>query len=67
MLWYGRIRGASGGLGPCETAQLTQQAALAQQLEEQARWAEDGEAEGSPYLALAAHLRTLMARLEGGD
>ena len=44
-----------------------QRAALAQQLREQARWAEDGEAEGSPYLALAAHLRTLMARLEGGD
>jgi hypothetical protein len=38
-------------------------AALAQQLEAQAQWAEDGEAAGSPYLALAATLRTLAARL----
>ena len=30
------------------------------------RWAEEGEADGSPCRALAAHLRALMARLEGG-
>ena len=29
--------------------------------------AEEGEADGSPYRALAAHLRMLTARLEGGD
>jgi hypothetical protein len=38
-------------------------AALAAQLEARAQWAEDGEAEGSPYLALAAHLRALAAQL----
>jgi hypothetical protein len=38
-------------------------AALAAQLEEQARWAEEGEETGSPYLALAEHLRALAARL----
>jgi hypothetical protein len=30
---------------------------------ERARWAEDGAADGSPELALAAHLRALAARL----
>ncbi len=38
-------------------------AGLAQQLEARARWAEDGEHEGSPYLALAARLRVLAAQL----
>jgi tetratricopeptide (TPR) repeat protein len=42
-------------------------AALAAQLEERARWAEEGEAEDSPYLALAAHLRTLVAQLDIPD
>lgn len=37
--------------------------AFAAQLEADARWAEDGEAAGSPYLALAAHLRALAAQL----
>jgi hypothetical protein len=44
-----------------------QRAALIDQLEAQARWAEDGESESSPYLALAAHLRALKARLEPGE
>ena len=44
----------------------TQRAALAQQLEEQARRAEAAEADGSPYRAFAAHLRLLVAHLEGG-
>jgi hypothetical protein len=38
-------------------------AALAEQLEAQAQWAEEGEEEGSPYLALAPYLRELAARL----
>ena len=38
-------------------------AALAEQLEQQARLAEAGEAAGSPYLDLAAHLRDLIVRL----
>ena len=46
---------------------VEQRAALAQQLEERARWAEDGEPSVSPYRALAAHLRTLKARLESGE
>ncbi len=33
-------------------------------LAEIAQQAEDGETDGSPWLVLAAHLRTLMARLE---
>ena len=37
--------------------------ALAEQLEADAEWAEDGAAEGSPELALAAQLRALAARL----
>jgi len=37
--------------------------ALIQQLEDRARWAEEGEAEDSPYMALAVHLRALAARL----
>jgi tetratricopeptide (TPR) repeat protein len=37
---------------------------LAQQLEERARWAEDGEQPGSPYLALAAELRALIVQLD---
>jgi hypothetical protein len=37
--------------------------ALAAQLEQLAQWAAEGEAEGSPCLALAAHLRALAARL----
>ena len=41
--------------------------ALAQQLEERAEWAEQGEAPGSPYLALAATLRALAARLGQGE
>lgn len=40
--------------------------ALAQQLEDRARWAEDGETEGSPYLALATELRALIAQLQSG-
>ncbi|HEX9374479.1 MAG TPA: hypothetical protein VF897_25915, partial [Roseiflexaceae bacterium] len=39
-------------------------AALAAQLEAVAGQAEAGEAEGSPYLALAAHLRELKAQLD---
>jgi len=39
-------------------------ATLAQQLEAVAQQAEDGETEGSPYLALAAHLRNLAAQLD---
>lgn len=41
--------------------------ALAEQLEAQAQWAEDGESAGSPYLALTTHLRTLLTRLREGD
>lgn len=37
--------------------------ALVAQLEERAQWAEQGEAAGLPYLALAAHLRALATRL----
>ncbi|NWF80723.1 MAG: tetratricopeptide repeat protein [Chloroflexi bacterium] len=37
--------------------------ALADQLEAQARWAAEGEPEGSPYLALAARLHELAAHL----
>ncbi|NTV65623.1 MAG: tetratricopeptide repeat protein, partial [Oscillochloris sp.] len=40
-----------------------QRAALGEQLDAQSQCAADGEAEGSPYLALAAHLRTLAAQL----
>ena len=32
-----------------------------------ASWAEDGEAAGSPYLALATHLRALAAQLTATD
>ena len=39
-------------------------AALARELEDQARWAEEGESAGSPYRALAARLRALAARLD---
>jgi tetratricopeptide (TPR) repeat protein len=42
-------------------------AALAAQLEAVARQAEDGEEAGSPYLALAAHLRALAAQLIATD
>ncbi|MCS6883034.1 MAG: hypothetical protein RMK84_18885, partial [Oscillochloridaceae bacterium] len=42
-------------------------AALADQLEAQARWAAEGEAEGSPYLALAARLQELAAQLRATD
>jgi tetratricopeptide (TPR) repeat protein len=38
-------------------------AALLQQIEDRARWAEQGEAEGSPYLALAARLRAIVEQL----
>jgi tetratricopeptide (TPR) repeat protein len=40
-----------------------QRAALAKQLEDVAQQAEAGEQEGSPWLALAAHLRALAAQL----
>jgi hypothetical protein len=56
---------------PAVTAALTDPAsdrdALAEQLEERARRAEEGEQEGSPYLELAAHLRTLAARLGASE
>lgn len=42
---------------------MSDRAALAAQLEERGRWAEDGELEGSPYLTLAVHLRILVERL----
>ncbi|HEX9370380.1 MAG TPA: tetratricopeptide repeat protein [Roseiflexaceae bacterium] len=42
-------------------------ATLAAQLEARAQWAEEGEEAGSPYLALAAHLRALAAQLTAGD
>jgi tetratricopeptide (TPR) repeat protein len=42
-------------------------AQLAAQLEAQAQWAADGEEDGSPYLALAAHLRALAERLRGDE
>jgi hypothetical protein len=38
--------------------------ALAERLEAVAQEAEEGEAQGSPYLALAAQLRALAARLD---
>lgn len=44
-----------------------QRAALAQHLEAVAQRAEEGEADGSPWYALAAHLRILKARLESHD
>jgi hypothetical protein len=37
--------------------------AFAEYFEAQAQWAEDDEPDGSPYLALATHLRALAARL----
>ena len=53
-----------------ETAQASgsavQRSELAAQLEARAQWAEAGEAEDSPYLALAARLRALAAAL-GND
>ena len=42
-------------------------AALATQLDEVAKQAEEGEKEGSPYLALAARLRSLAARLSEAE
>jgi hypothetical protein len=45
------------------TGSAAERAALAAQLEAQAQWAADGEAAGSPYLALAAQLRELAAHL----
>jgi hypothetical protein len=42
-------------------------AALAEQLEQQAQWAENGEEPDSPYLDLAVHLRGLIAQLWVGN
>ncbi|KAB8140745.1 tetratricopeptide repeat protein [Chloroflexia bacterium SDU3-3] len=41
-----------------------ERATLQGQLEQQAQWAADGEEGGSPYLALAAHLRALAKQLD---
>lgn len=41
--------------------------AFAEEIEARAGWAEDGEAAGSPYLALAVHLRALAAQLTAID
>jgi hypothetical protein len=43
---------------------ISDRTALLQQLEERAHWAETGEAAGSPFLALAAHLRALAGQLK---
>lgn len=45
------------------TGSAAERAALAAQLEEVAQQAADGEADGSPYLALAARLREMAAQL----
>ncbi len=44
-----------------------QRTALHMRLAEIAQQAEDGETDGSPWLVLAAHLRTLMARLDADE
>jgi tetratricopeptide (TPR) repeat protein len=41
-----------------------QRTTLAEQIEVRAQWAAEGEAEGSPYLALAASLRELRTQLD---
>jgi tetratricopeptide (TPR) repeat protein len=45
------------------TSDVAQRTALAIALERRAQWAADGEAEGSPYVALAVRLRELVAQL----
>jgi hypothetical protein len=42
---------------------LADRTALATALEARARWAEQGEPDGSPYRALAADLRALIVRV----
>jgi tetratricopeptide (TPR) repeat protein len=54
---------AEAAVAQALTDPTSDRATLTEQLEEQARWAEDGEAEGSPELALATHLRALAAQL----
>ena len=58
---------ALAGGSAAQRAALAQQARWAEEGEAEEGEAEEGEADGSPYRALAAHLRMLTARLEGGD
>ncbi len=74
--WLAELVNAAYGLTPEDVDLLCaahaanaagQRAALTAELEQRAQWAENGEAEGSPYLALAARLRELATQLAEAD